>query len=129
MGFDALWISPVVKNFKDGYHGYWASHFNEVNEHFGDEEDLKQLVRAAHERDIYVMVDVVPNHVGYLPAADEFSAVEPFNDASHYHEDCEIRDWNDQWQLENCRLCGLPDLAQENEFVRTQLLEWVTRLV
>jgi alpha-amylase len=29
MGFDAIWISPVVKNFDDehhgdGYHGYWT---------------------------------------------------------------------------------------------------------
>jgi len=25
MGFDAIWISPVVANVPGGYHGYWAS--------------------------------------------------------------------------------------------------------
>jgi alpha-amylase len=24
MGFDAIWISPVVDNWANGYHGYWA---------------------------------------------------------------------------------------------------------
>jgi alpha-amylase len=24
MGFDAIWISPVVDNYPQGYHGYWA---------------------------------------------------------------------------------------------------------
>ncbi len=23
MGFDAIWISPVVDNIANGYHGYW----------------------------------------------------------------------------------------------------------
>lgn len=37
MGFDAIWISPVVKNWEDpstdqyGYHGYWALNWEEVN--------------------------------------------------------------------------------------------------
>lgn len=24
LGFDAIWISPVVDNWANGYHGYWA---------------------------------------------------------------------------------------------------------
>ena len=24
MGFDAIWISPIVENTDGGYHGYWA---------------------------------------------------------------------------------------------------------
>ena len=35
MGFDAIWISPIVKNLDKGYHGYWASNWEEVNDHFG----------------------------------------------------------------------------------------------
>jgi alpha-amylase len=45
MGFDAIWISPIVKNNDlrtktheiDGYHGYWAVDFDAVNENFGTE--------------------------------------------------------------------------------------------
>ena len=64
MGFDAIWISPIVKNTEKGYHGYWASNFDEVNEHFGTEADLKSLIAAAKKRDIFIMQDVVFNHIG-----------------------------------------------------------------
>lgn len=35
MGFDAIWISPVVANIEGGYHGYWASNWEEINSNFG----------------------------------------------------------------------------------------------
>ena len=107
MGFDAIWISPIVKNKEPGYHGYWATNWEDVNEHFGSKDDLKALVEAAHAKDIWVMVDVVANHVA--PIGDDFSQIYPLNQSSHYHSDCDIN-WNDQNSVENCRLAGLPDL-------------------
>jgi len=98
LGFDAIWISPVVSNFPGGYHGYWTKDFEGLNSNFGTEQDLISLIRAAHKRDIYVMVDVVANHVGYVPKVnihEDFRGVYPFDQASHYHEHCEIEDWND----------------------------------
>ena len=62
-----------------GYHGYWQTDFEKLNDHFGTEQDLKSLIDEAHKRDIYVMVDVVPNHVGYVNQND-FSIIHPFND-------------------------------------------------
>jgi alpha-amylase len=50
----------------DGYHGYWASDFDALNDKFGSEEELVQLIAKAHSMDILVMLDVVANHVGYV---------------------------------------------------------------
>merc|ERR1719217_1558039 len=50
MGFDAIWISPIVKNMDGGYHGYWATNWEDVNENFGSKDDLKDLVKAAHDK-------------------------------------------------------------------------------
>ena len=86
MGFDAIWISPIVDNTPGGYHGYWARDWYKVNENFGSEDDLKNLVNEAHNRGIYVMVDVVANHVG--PVGTDYSTISPFNKAEHYHERC-----------------------------------------
>lgn len=77
MGFNAIWISPVVENLDNGYHGYWATNWEKVNEHFGSEDDLKSLVNAAHAKGIYVMVDVVANHVG--PVGTDYSKIYPLN--------------------------------------------------
>jgi len=48
MGFDAIWISPVIDNLDKGYHGYWARNWEKINSQFGSEADLKSLVDACH---------------------------------------------------------------------------------
>ncbi len=69
LGVSAIWISPIVRNVPrlgvaDGYHGYWAATFTELEPRFGTLEELLDLVARAHARDIAVIVDVVPNHAG-----------------------------------------------------------------
>jgi len=127
MGFDAIWISPIVANTQGGYHGYWAQNFSQINPYFGSATDLINLVKAAHAKGIWVMLDVVANHVG--PVGFNFSQIFPFNSASNYHPYCIIENWNNQTEVENCRLAGLPDLAQEDPATRLALLTWVTAVV
>ena len=31
MGFDAIWVSPIIENTDGGYHGYWAKNIYELN--------------------------------------------------------------------------------------------------
>ncbi len=71
LGVTALWISPVVRNLEtdanfDSYHGYWQQDFEKVNPHFGDLGKLRELVNAAHGRNMKVILDIVTNHVGQL---------------------------------------------------------------
>ena len=71
LGATAIWITPPVANQwwdprQDfgGYHGYWARHFKEVDEHYGTLDDYKALSDALHRRGMYLIQDVVPNHTG-----------------------------------------------------------------
>lgn len=83
---------------------------------------------ACHARDIWVMVDVVANHVG--PVGTDYSRVYPFNKSEHYHSNCQIVNWSDQGQVENCRLADLPDLNQDgNSYVRDYLISWIKNIV
>ena len=66
MGFDAIWISPIVKNAEGSYHGYHTIDFYDLNEHFGTKQDMLNLVQKCHDKDIKVMLDVVANHVGLV---------------------------------------------------------------
>lgn len=50
MGFDAIWITPVVANSPGGYHGYWAQDLYAINPQYGTADDLKSLVTAAHDK-------------------------------------------------------------------------------
>jgi len=127
MGFDAIWVSPIIENTEGSYHGYHFTNLYNLNYHFGSEDDFKALVSECHNKDIWVMVDVVANHAG--PVGTDFGRINPFNRAEHYHDWCEINNWGNQWEVENCRLCGLPDLKQENDWVTEQLVNWIHDLV
>ena len=127
MGFDAIWISPIIENTEGSYHGYHFTNLYNLNYHFGSEDDFKELVKTCQSKDIWVMVDVVANHAG--PVGTDFGRINPFNKAEHYHDWCEINNWRNQWEVENCRLCGLPDLKQENDWVTQKLLEWIHDMV
>ena len=70
MGFEAVWITPVVRQYDgddgesgSGYHGYWAQDFYDIDPHFGTAEDLRALSRSLHSRSMWLMLDVVINHV------------------------------------------------------------------
>jgi alpha-amylase len=88
MGFNAIWISPIIENINNewAYHGYSGINFYALNSHFGTEEDLINLITECHKRDIWIMVDVVANHVGGV--GTDFSQIDPFNLAEHYHDWC-----------------------------------------
>ena len=112
MGFDAIWVSPVVTNTPGGYHGYWAKDFYTINSHFGSEQDFIDLITEMHSRDMWIMVDVVANHIGPIGTSlDTVGEITPFNQKSYYHSYCNIN-WNDMNSIQNCWLADLPDLAQ-----------------
>ncbi|OJJ01945.1 hypothetical protein ASPVEDRAFT_129925 [Aspergillus versicolor CBS 583.65] len=126
MGFDAIWITPVVANAPGGYHGYWAQDLYSINENYGTADDLKSLVNAAHDKGIYVMADVVANHMG-SPISD--NKPEPLNQESSYHASCTI-DYSSQDSVETCRIADdLPDVNTESSEIRTLFQEWVAWLI
>jgi len=118
LGFTTIWISPVVKNQIRGYHGYWAIDFYKTNEHFGDMAKLKELVNTAHSKGIKVMFDFVVNHTGVMhPWVSEPKY------ADWFHKKENILDYNNQQEVEQGWLSGLPDLNQENPEVEKYLID------
>ena len=66
MGITAIWISPVFRQvaYQDTYHGYGIQNYLDVDPHFGTRQDLVDLVKIAHEHNIYVILDIILNHSG-----------------------------------------------------------------
>ncbi len=61
LGVDAIWLNPVtVSPMVD--HGYDVADPRDVDPLFGDLDALDALIVAAHQRDIKVTMDLVPNH-------------------------------------------------------------------
>jgi glycosidase len=66
LGVTAIWVSPIFKQvaFEETYHGYGIQNFLDVDPHFGTREDLKRVVKTAHDHGIYVILDIILNHTG-----------------------------------------------------------------
>lgn len=62
LGVDALWLAPITATDDRGAISYAVTDYLRVRPDFGDEDDLRFLVREAHARKIRVLLDVVPNH-------------------------------------------------------------------
>ncbi|KAF7306312.1 Alpha-amylase [Mycena indigotica] len=138
MGFTAIWVSPIVEQ-SDGrtgvgeaYHGYWTRNLYAFNLKFGTERDFIDLVGAAHERGMLVMLDVVLNHFANPGETIQYQNLIPFNHERYYHPKREI-DWGSQPSIENGWMGNgylwLPDLNTEDKEVADILVAWTKNVV
>lgn len=80
LGVNAIWMTPVVEQVHDGtdegtgytyaYHGYWTKDWTSLDPNFGTREDLQELVTAAHDNGIRILLDAVINHTGPVTEQD-----------------------------------------------------------
>jgi glycosidase len=80
LGAGAIWVSPALRNLgcEDGsYHGYGIHDFLRAEPRFAEDpadadNELRELVDAAHAAGLYVVFDIVLNHTGttYLYECD-----------------------------------------------------------
>ncbi|MBE2181367.1 MAG: Ig-like domain-containing protein [Chthoniobacterales bacterium] len=145
LGANAIWISPIVLNVGHGaYHGYAAHDFYQISPHWGTLADLQSMVASAHERGIYVILDIVAGHTGNRigstnPAwGSTFSQAgypiqwnntnqqypPPFDKLDHFHNHGAIAgNWFDPHQVLGEFPGGLDDLKTESEYVRVRMAE------
>ncbi|KAH7908790.1 glycoside hydrolase family 13 protein [Hygrophoropsis aurantiaca] len=152
MGFDAIWISPSFTNIEgqtaygEAYHGYWTQDLTTVNSHFGSQADLKNLSASLHSKGMYLMMDIVVNHmvsprplnatalrVNNATNHKNTTDMKPFEDADNFHELCFIADYSNQTEVEQCWLgdmtLPLADLNTENPTVVGTLNSWIGDVV
>lgn len=118
LGATAIWLTPIMENGPNGYHGYWIYDFYSVDPHFGSLDDFKELVDEAHNRDMKVILDYIVNHTGY----DSPWLKDP-DKKDWFNPDRSIDNWRDSEEVELGWLAGLPDLDQTNPDVETFFLE------
>lgn len=66
LGVTTIWTTPVASNagMSDSYHGYAATDLYSVDPHLGTLADYRRLSDALHARDMKLVIDLVPNHIG-----------------------------------------------------------------
>lgn len=76
LNINSIWLSPITQNpdsaFQEypeprrwytGYHGYWPVLSYKLDDRFGSDAEMKELVKTAHENGINLLLDYVCNHV------------------------------------------------------------------
>lgn len=140
MGFDAIWISPVVKqlsnrtNYGDSYAGYWQQDLYGLDENLGTKDDLQALISDIHSRGMLIMLDVIVNHMAWAGDNIDYSKLHPFNDKKYYHKYCPISDYKKGGDAIECWLgdphvVPLPDLRTEDDDVRDMFGAWISGMV
>jgi alpha-glucosidase len=61
LGVDAIWLSPIYPSPMADF-GYDITNYAAVHPLFGTLEDLDTLLHQAHQRDLKLILDFVPNH-------------------------------------------------------------------
>lgn len=86
LGVDTIWLMPITPSpLRD--HGYDVSgHFN-VHPDYGTLNDFRDLVDAAHTRNLRVVVELIPNHT-----SDQHPWFQASRDPNH-PEHVKYRDW------------------------------------
>lgn len=153
LGVTAIWLNPWYDNvnhlnereqYEEGpitdYHGYGATDFYEVEEHFGTLAELKQLVEEAHQLELKVIQDQVANHSGpYHPWVLDQPTPTWFNGTAAKHSANLFQPWTLQdpradYEAKRQTLDGwfidiLPDLNQGDEetarYIIQNTLWWI----
>eukprot|EP00931_Biecheleriopsis_adriatica_P031342 TRINITY_DN18394_c0_g1_i1.p1 TRINITY_DN18394_c0_g1~~TRINITY_DN18394_c0_g1_i1.p1 ORF type:complete len:1877 (+),score=386.70 TRINITY_DN18394_c0_g1_i1:87-5717(+) len=126
LGCTAIWISPIFQNGFNFYHQYAQLDFTVIDKRLGTLEELRKLTTEAHKLGMYVIIDVVMNHM-----ANEFY-FEGFAKAQapwRFHEDGGKREYKlkprsrQATYFESNVWCGGEGLWQEFGMVPTGILE------
>ncbi|HZK19165.1 MAG TPA: alpha-amylase family glycosyl hydrolase [Treponemataceae bacterium] len=151
LGASAVWITPPVANQwwdpmvnYGGYHGYWAENLVKVDKHMGTLEEYKELSACLHKNNMYLIQDIVPNHMGnFFRISGSGDEIEfelnkksvpvsaptqvPFNkinwnkksdrEAAIYHWTGSISNFDDDTNRYTHQLSDLDDLNTENPVV------------
>lgn len=120
-GPDSKFASEFPEEEQAKYLGsyYAVTDFTKINPEFGTIEDFRKLVQTAHDNDIYVILDWVPNHTGWdhswLKTNPEYYTQNDKGEVIHP----EGTDWTD-----------VADLNYDNKEMRKEMIEdmtyWIT---
>ncbi len=135
LGITTIWINPLLENNmpKQSYHGYAITDYYNVDPRFGTNEDYKNLMKAAHQKGLKIIMDMVENHCGTgyfwndnLPTHDWYNQWPVFTRsnyrggvqsdpyASEYDYDKMVKGWFD---------VTMADLNQHNKLLARYLIQ------
>jgi glycosidase len=109
LGVGAIWLSPVLKNLhvpEEIYHGYGIHDFLHAEPRFADnperaDDELRDLVDAAHAQKIYIIFDIVLNHTANVFAYECDANDQACNKSNGSQATYSFQKMNVRWRDDN----------------------------
>ena len=107
---------------------------NTGNSALGTKEDFISMCKAAHDRGIKVIVDVVANHMGNHESGGNGIAStvmeELKSDMTNWHDITKnVSDYNSRYDVTQKCMAGLPDLNTANKTVQNFVLDYLKECI
>jgi alpha-amylase len=147
-GFGGVQISPPQEHVVLPGLGYpWWQDYQPVSYQLttrrGDRAAFASMVQTCHAAGVKIYVDAVINHMaggastgagsgGSSYSQYGYPAV-PYGTNDFHHcgrnGNDNIANWTDRWEVQNCELVDLSDLATESSYVRGKLVAYLNDLI
>ncbi|MEJ2617982.1 MAG: alpha-amylase family glycosyl hydrolase, partial [Ignavibacteriaceae bacterium] len=119
LGINCIWLMPIMPAASP--HGYNITDYYDINPELGTKQDFKDLIDAAHQLGIKIMMDLVINHT---------SAVHPFMEDAYkykqYSPYYNFYEWDSQGDYKYLfNWWDLPNINYEQKWVRDYLIRMV----
>ncbi|TRZ18224.1 hypothetical protein HGM15179_008890 [Zosterops borbonicus] len=152
-GFGGVQVSPPNENIViTNPNRPWWERYQPISYKLctrsGNEEEFRDMVTRCNNVGVRIYVDAVVNHMcgaaggsgthstcgSYFNAGNrDFPAVPysgwDFNDGKCHTGSGEIENYGDIYQVRDCRLSSLLDLALEKDYVRSKVAEYLNHLI
>ncbi|XP_012510293.1 PREDICTED: alpha-amylase 2B [Propithecus coquereli] len=152
-GFGGVQVSPPNENIViDNPFRPWWERYQPVSYKLctrsGNEDEFKNMVTRCNNVGVRIYVDAVINHMTgsgasagtgstcgsyFDPGNRNFPEVPysawDFNDGKCQTASGEVENYNDAYQVRDCRLVGLLDLALEKDYVRSMIADYLNHLI
>uniref|UniRef100_A0AAR2K7H6 Alpha-amylase n=1 Tax=Pygocentrus nattereri TaxID=42514 RepID=A0AAR2K7H6_PYGNA len=140
-GFGGVQISPPSESIvvTNPWHPWWQRYqpisYN-LCSRSGTEEELRDMITRCNNVGVNIYVDAIINHIcgTYFDANKKnfpsvpFSSLD-FNDGKCKTANGGIENYHNIFQVRDCQLVGLLDLAMEKDSVRGKVAEYMNKLI
>ncbi|MBQ3295151.1 MAG: hypothetical protein IJH00_01510 [Erysipelotrichaceae bacterium] len=135
LGIEGIWLTPIFAS--PSYHKYDVIDYYTIDPDFGNQDDLDELIKKCHERNIIVILDLAINHTSSQHEwFKQFEKAHRENDTGnkyYYYYNFDTRfqgdassswcDINDTNEIYECNFSyDMPELNFDNSDVREEVL-------
>jgi len=138
-GFGSIQITPPAEHVNKP--DVWWSVYQPINlanfnSYGGSEAELRSMITRCNKAGVKIYADAVFNNWASYNGGGTGTGGSSWSPANYprfsgndFHAECSIGSYGDRYQVQNCRLNGMPDLNTGSNYVQNEVATYMKTLV